>query len=199
MSGLVSKGLIVLGLCLGALGAAGFHAPRASPAEEPAEARDEVPTSARRTEKGAWPLFAGGLALLAVGSFLGRRQAQGAGGGAGQGQGGRAAVRAQIEGIRDAVVDLDEHKAELGDEELRRRIDELLGGAYFDLTSRHDDIAALLGFADYARVWDGVASAERMLARCWSMTTDGHGEEGLEELPRARQNIERAVETMAGL
>jgi hypothetical protein len=75
---------------------------------------------------------------------------------------------------------------------LLARIDALFSGELFDLTSRHEEVAALLGFEKYARVWDGVAAAERRLARVWSLATDGHLEEALEELPGARQAIERA-------
>ena len=56
--------------------------------------------------------------------------------------------------------------------------------------------AALLGFSKYAGIWDGVASAERLLSRAWSMATDGHLQEAIEELPRARAQIERACAAM---
>jgi hypothetical protein len=68
---------------------------------------------------------------------------------------------------------------------------------YFDLTTRNDELVQLIGFSDYARVWEGVATAERLLNRCWSMITDGHPEEGLEELPLARRSIEQAADRMA--
>ena len=170
--------LRVSGFCIGALGAAGFSSP---------------------PETYAWALLLGGLAILGAGAVLGRAVRGGEAGDSGGGDGGRAEILAQIARIRDEVVELDEHKATLGAEELRRRIDELLIGNYFDLTSRHDEIAALLGFTDYAKVWEGVANAERMLARCWSLTTDGHYDVGVEELPFARANLVRAAEVMVAV
>ena len=52
----------------------------------------------------------------------------------------------------------------------------------------------LLGFADYAAVWDGVAGCERRLSRCWSMITDGFPDEGLAELPGALARIQTAAQ-----
>jgi len=188
MSAWLSNLLIVLGLCAGALGASGFDKPSDPEAPEPAAS----------TQRLAWPLFLGGLVFMAVGAVGARRKGRG-GEGAAEQQGQRADVLARIERIRDEVIDLDEHKAELGAEDLRRRIDELMLGDYFDLTSANEELAALLGFTDYARVWDGIATAERMLSRCWSMTTDGYREQGIEELPYARENLVRAAEVMASL
>lgn len=233
----LSKLLVVLGFCLGALGAAGFHAP-SDPVEasrqENAEELD-ASISARSTETLAWPFFAGGLGLLLLGGFLSRR---GDGGGAGArdgdgravsgsstwpseravpasdpsadgGPGGAAAegeqatARAEfltmLEGLRDQVATLDDEKQGLSADDIRGRIDALISGPWFDLTQRNEELMQLLGFAGYARVWEGVATAERLLARCWSMATDGHLEEGLEELPHARENIARAAGEMAAL
>ena len=40
---------------------------------------------------------------------------------------------------------------------------EILSGPFFDLTSKSDALVLQLGFNDYARVWEGVATAERLL------------------------------------
>ena len=60
------------------------------------------------------------------------------------------------------------------------------------LTSKHEEIVSLVGFSAYARAWEGVATAERLLARAWSVATDGHLEEARGELPAAREWLEKA-------
>ncbi len=61
-----------------------------------------------------------------------------------------------------------------------------------------DELIQLIGFNQYARIWDGVAVAERLLARAWSMYTDGHPDEAAQELPLARTALDNAVEAMRG-
>lgn len=169
--------LIVAGFCLGTLGAAGF--------DEPPE-----DYAVLYLVLGMIFLIAGGLAARSA------RRAPGEHVGGGSGVEGFLAT---IETIRDAVVKLDDGRATLSSAEIHGRIDDLLRDDYFDLTSRNEELIALLGFNNYAKVWDGVASAERLLARCWSMITDGHDEEGLSELPLARTHIEHAATQLATL
>ena len=104
---------------------------------------------------------------------------------------------ALLEAIRLEIQSIDDAKADLSAENLAQQIDNLLKNSFFDLTARHEEFAALLGFSKYAGIWDGVASAERLLSRAWSMATDGHLEEAIEEIPRARAQIERACAAMA--
>ena len=167
--------LIVAGFCVAAIGAAGFD---------------------KKLEPEAIPLFAGGMIALFIGAFLAKSTAKTA---VTETQSGDLAIRSQVEGIRDIVIELDEQKANLSSEVLCERIDNLLRNEYFDLASRNDEIAAQLGFNDYAKVWDGIAIGERLLARVWSIATDGHHEEALESLPQARQNLERAAEAAAAV
>ncbi len=176
--------LLVLGVCAGALGASGFHTPYAADAESGAIAREEW----------ALPLFGLGLVLLGAGGFLlraERRALTATGGGAHTES---RVYRDEIEAIRAMVAELDERKDELSSEELRARVDKLLAEEYFDLTRKSDQLIALVGFSEYARVWEGVATAERLLARCWSMCADGYPDEGKAELPLARASLDRAVE-----
>ncbi len=169
--------LIVIGFCVAAIGAAGFD---------------------RTPEPEAIPLFAGGLVALAVGAVLGKRAAKASDVAAlGSGPSEGLAIRSRIEGIRDMVIELDDQKAQLSSADLCARIDSLLRNEYFDLASQNDEIAKALGFSDYAKVWDGIAVAERLLARVWSIATDGFLEEALESLPDARRNLERAAEAAA--
>jgi hypothetical protein len=98
--------------------------------------------------------------------------------------------------ISREIRELDDSSAGLSPTELTERIDSLLKNQYFDLTSRHEELAGELGFSVYATIWDGVASAERLLLRAWSMATDGHLDEAIQELPRARSHFERACAAM---
>jgi len=170
--------LLVAGFCVATVGAAGFGKP---------------------TEELAWPLFGGGMVAIGLGGFLARSARAAAHEAGGEEGSWRRRLPADLATIRDLVVAIDEQKRELPPFELRERIDALLSREYFDLTSQNEEIAAELGFSDYARVWEGVATAERLLARTWSIATDGYVEEALEELPEARRQIEQAAEAAASL
>lgn len=172
--------LVVLGVCVGALGASGFHPPADGEGSR---------------ESGALPLFALGATSLAVGGFL-VRQARRGGVDPQSTQAEKLGYLRQFEAIQRVVVALDRDAAQLDGPAVRDRIAELQANEMFDLTSRSDDLALLLGFEAYARVWEGLATAERLLARCWSMCTDGYPEEGKQELPHARTALDRAVEQM---
>lgn len=172
---IIAKVIVIVAFCAGTVGAAGMSAPpeRAAP---------------WLLGLGVAGVFAGGL----WGRLLGRRSR----GEADSHHETRAEFRGQIERIRGIVVDLDEKKAQLTRDEITKRIDDLIKSEYFDLTIRHEELMKLLGFTHYARVWEGVATAERLLARVWSLATDGHVEEAIEDLPAARSHLERACEAM---
>ena len=173
--------LLVVGVCVAALGSAGF--------DTPYEALE------RSTEPYAIPLFAVGLALLFGGGLMSRK---GQRAGSADGSGGEvAAYQSEIRAIRDRVAELEERQQELSDEALRDGLGTLLSEEYFDLTQKSDAFARLIGFSEYARVWEGVATAERLLARCWSMCADGFGEQGKEELPLARASLDQALAALA--
>ena len=167
--------IVVIAFCSGTVGAAGMSAPPESAAP--------------------WLLGLGVVGIL-VGGIWGRSLARKSVGEAGDDVESRETLRRQLEVIREIVVDLDENKAELTSDELTERIDQLLKNEYFDLTSRHEELMKLLGFAEYARIWEKVATAERLLARVWSIATDGHLEEALEDLPNARRQLDRACEAV---
>jgi len=169
--------LIVVGFCLGTLGAAGFDA---------------------QPERGALAYLVVGMAMLVVGGVWERRMQSSRDGATDHASSLSGFMRA-VDAIRDKVAQLDDAKGTLHPEEIRSRIDHLLGEELFDLTSRNEEVIALVGFNAYAKAWDGVATAERLLARCWSMITDGFAEEGLEELPLARAAIDQAATEFAQL
>lgn len=181
--------LIVLGVCFGALGASGFHTPIEDTGVEDPAAREDY----------ALLYFLVGLALIGAGGGLSKL-----GGAAGKDEtAGRSAalqgVRDELQAVQARLAELTDARSTADEAQLRTDLDDLLAGAYFDLTSQSDDIIALLGFDAYARVWEGVANAERLIARAWSMSTDGHHAEAIEELPIARENLDRAVAEMAKL
>lgn len=174
---LIANALIVVGFCVAAIGAAGFD---------------------KKIESEAIPLFACGIVALAIGAILGKAAKKSSDTTESAPQQ-SAEVRWQVERIRDIVIGLDERSNELAPEQMCKEIDSLLRNEYFDLASRNEEIANTLGFTDYAKIWDGVAIAERLLARVWSISTDGHHEEALVSLPEARQHIERAATAAAQL
>ncbi len=172
--------LVVLGVCLGALGASGFHTPASGEGTR---------------EDNALTLFAFGIAALAVGGFISLKNRRAAVA-PGTAHAGKLAILAELEAIRSIVVELDDGRAHLSSEAVRERIDALLETEYFDLAEKREELIQLLGFSGFAKVWDGVAVAERLLARAWSMCTDGHDEEGFAELPLARAALDNALVAM---
>ena len=176
---LIAKFLIVVGFCVGTLGAAGFQTPAGD--------------GTRTTEQYAWLLFGGGFVVMTMGGVLGRSSREVPAHAKEAEAGDRAVHLVRIATARDAVARLDAERVGLDGHALRARLEEVLEGELFDVTSRFEDTLASLGFTDYAAVWEGVANAERLLNRAWSMATDGHVDEAREELPLARANLERAV------
>jgi hypothetical protein len=163
--------VLVVGFCLATLGAAGFTQPR---------------------EDNAMTFLVVGMAVLVVGG-LWHRQVQKSSGEPTDHGPSLAGFVSAVEEIRKKVVELDDQKGSLHPDEIHHRIDLLMRNEYFDLTSRNEELVGLVGFNHYAEAWDGVATAERLLNRCWSMITDGFAEEGLAELPLAREHIEAAA------
>lgn len=189
--------LMVLGFCVGSIGATGFHSP-ADSANGVAPEGGEAPAAEQPgTESYAWALLLGGLALLGVGSFL-ARSAKGAADDEGK-SGAVDAIRKELAEIQTLVAGLDDAKGSLENAELMSRIDDMRTGVLFDIGSRSDSFAARIGFDDYARIWGDFAACERLLNRSWSMAADGHGEESRAEIPLARAAISSAVETCASL
>jgi len=190
----ITQALVLVGFVVATIGAAGFHSPTKSAAGEAMLAEGADAGSLGSTEPMAWTLLLGGLAALVAGAVLSRRS------GDAQGEGTResvAGVRQQLEAVRDAVTRLDE--ARPADADLIREIDDLRGGLLFELGSQSDEFAASVGFDAYASVWSHFATCERLLNRSWSMAADGHGDEGREELPRARAAAEAAVAALGEL
>jgi len=169
---LLSRSLLVFGFCCAAVGAAGFDDP---------------------IEPLAWPLFGGGVVGAVVGGLLLRRaQRRRTAEGSGADALSLAGIAVALEAIAAEVTAIDEARETIEGEELCTRIDTLLTGAYFELGARNEDYARILGPATFARIWEGFAISERLLARTWSIATDGHLDEARAELPRARAGIEAA-------
>ncbi len=188
---IASRALIILGFCAAAIGAAGLKIPTGIAAPD-----ISTQLSAPASFAVAVTIFIGGTVALVTGGILLKVAKKSTATAGEKGDGTVNDFATLLEGIRGEIQALDDSRAGLTDEELTRRIDELLKNQYLDLTLRNEELAGLLGFSKYAGIWDGVASAERLLSRAWSMATDGHLEEAIEELPRARAQIERACAAM---
>lgn len=171
-----SRLLLVLGVCLGAIGAAGFG--------------DEV-------EAEAWPLYVLGIVACLAGGLLLRRDLRRRATEGGAEGVSRAALAEALAGLAREVTDLAEAREALDREVFCERIDALLAGPCFEIGSRSEDYARLLGPTDYAETWEGFATCERLLSRAWSIATDDHLEEARAELPRAREAIRTAAERAA--
>ena len=175
---LFAKFLLVLGTCLAAVGAAGFT-------ENP--------------ENEAWVFFLGGLILCFAGTRFQRISIQEEAGPAHHSAAVMGGLRGRLRAALKATIFLDETCDEIGEEEFCSRLDELLRGEFFEMGGRVEEYQRLLGFADYSRVWEGVAIGERLLSRAWSMATDGHLEEAFMEIPLARAALSRALERLENL
>ncbi len=170
---LLLRALLVLSFCAATVGAAGFADP---------------------VEAAAWPLLLGGMAGVGAFGWTLRRAERRR---AAEEQGGELGRAGLAAGLRALLVELDALVAEaegLDGAALCRRVDALLAGPCFDLGAHSEAYSRALGPADHPRVWDGFAVCERLLARAWSMATDGHREAALAELPEARRHLLRAVE-----
>ena len=184
----ISQALVLVGFIVATIGATGFHSPADSANGEAMMADGAVAEDLGTTEPLAWTLLGAGLAALIAGGFLSRMSRKSGGDGD---QDGLASIHEHLHAVRQAVVRLDENRP--SDAELISQIDDLRGGLLFELGSQSDDFAAKVGFDAYASVWSHFATCERLLNRSWSMTADGHGDEGREELPRARAAADAAV------
>jgi len=147
-----------------------------------------------------WPLVlvvAGVAALIATrvaGARLSRRAA-----GSGSSHGARRAeFEALLTRLAAVVAALEEDAGGLQRRELVARIGAVESGELFDLVSRHEELATLVGFSQYARVWDGVATAERSIARAWSLATDGHVDAARELVPVASALLEQSRRRLRG-
>jgi len=204
----LSSLLMVIGFCVGTLGAAGFQTPRLIDAAESTDGRVDSAESAPASERApaveesreaggfetlAWPLFLSGIGAMLVGwilkFILATRTRDEVAHGAGD-LTGTQAILLGILSLRDQVSGI-ASGTDPGD--TQEQVGALLSGDFFDFTARHEEFATALGFTDYARIWDGVARSERILARSWSMLADGHEEEGLAELPLALASLEEAA------
>ncbi len=190
----ISQALVLVGFVVATIGATGFHSPADSAngkamVDGGAAAEDLGPT-----EPLAWTLLGAGLAALIAGGLVSKMSRRS--GGAAH-QDGLASIREHLNAVRQAVVHLDETRP--ADADLIREIDELRGGVLFELGSQSDEFAASVGFDAYASVWSHFATCERLLNRAWSMAADGHGDEGREELPRARAAADAALQAFGRL
>lgn len=165
--------ILILGVCLGVIGAAGFTDP---------------------VQDGAYGFFAAGIVACTIGGVLLRRESRSRGDGNAHAAAAVGDLQQRVESIARRVGSIEESMSQLDAGSFATEVDELLAGEYFELGSRSDDYIQLLGFGKFTQVWGGVAVAERLLARAWSMATDGFLAQAQEEIPLARAQLASAVQ-----
>lgn len=174
----LANSILILGVCLGVIGAAGFTDP---------------------VQEGAYGFFAAGIIACVIGGVLLRRETRATGNGSDHAAAAVGDLQQRVESIARRVHGLEESMSELDAHHFATEVDDILAGEYFELGSRSDDYIQLLGFGKFTQVWGGVAVAERLLARAWSMATDGFLAEAQEELPLARAQLATAVQAAESL
>ncbi|MDF1838744.1 MAG: hypothetical protein P1V35_12810 [Planctomycetota bacterium] len=205
----VANILIIFGLCLGTLGAAGFHSPSISAnGQQGTEVTDPGTTtenaaaasgdSAPSRESEAMLFFLGGVGLLIGGGVL-SKFASGSGAIAQEEQHAQgAALLGQLGHIEEVLRALHGKAATMDHAELHKEITVISEGPIYDLTSEFEHWTEILGFDRYSKVWTGVAAGERLVHRAWSMDTDGHSEEAIEELRFAADAFSDALAQLKG-
>ena len=172
---LVANLFLVIGFCLGTVGAAGFGP---------------------ETQDLAWPFLIAGSGLMVVGAFLRRRALKGLVDTQSVGQGSMEKLQAGLTSVQNQMQALCLEMDSMQEVDFRSRLDSVLEETVFDLTKDSEDYLSEFGFAQYARVWDGIAVGERLLARAWSMATDGHIAEAREEVRLSLAEFSRASATL---
>ncbi len=192
---IIANIFLTIGVCFASVGAAGFHNPAdTGRIEKKSEGNPD-------TEPKAWPLFGCGMFIIAVGGFL-TRSAKSVTVNSQDAQHEHPTATAVTETLNHiciSVNSIDDARERLSRSELCHEIDTLLSGYFFDLVDLREDFLQMVGFSDYVKVWDGVATGERLLARVWSIATDGYHEEALKDLPVAREHIQRASDELRKL
>ena len=223
--------LILIGFCLGTLGAAGFQAPvesaslvkKAMAGEVPGHPMTEIPEEGKLeavrerlvalresvedsdapadaelraffeapVEAGAPWMFGGGILLLILGGFLTRLHTTSTL--ATESQAGRQVLQDRIAAVRDQLVSLHGNATAMGRAQVQKELTELIEGPMYDLTSEFEHWTKLLGFETYTRIWEHVASGERLTHRAWTLYTDGYPEEGHPEIQFAHEAFEAAL------
>jgi hypothetical protein len=169
---------LILGVCLGTVGAAGFTDP---------------------PEPESWVLFSLGLVGVVVGGTMLRRSTRPSTSGSEHTAAAIGDLVHRVESIAREVGNIDQAKDQMSAEEFCARLEGLSTGEYFDLGSRSDEFQQQLGFGSFSKVWSGIAVCERLLARAWSMATDGHLDQAREEIPMARAEIEASLQAAESL
>ena len=168
---LLLRAVFVLAFCVATIGAAGFT---------------------KTPERLAWPLYGGGLAVTLATGFLLRRRARAAAREAAAGDLSLAGLQDSVRRIRDDLRRLEAEQGGLAQDVLVARMDAILM-ACRAVGTRNEDYLRALGTQVYVSVWDGFSTAERLIARAWSMSVDGFPHEGVLEIPKARAHLDRAL------
>lgn len=170
--------LLILGMCLGTIGASGFSDP---------------------PQDMSYGFFGFGMVLLVAGGLTVRRATRSSAAGAEHMAAAVGDLQMKIQAIAKRVDEIDQSKDSLEAEVFCEQIDQLLSGEYFELGAKNEEYQLLLGFSKYSKVWSGIAVCERLLSRAWSIATDGHYDEARKELPLAKAEILASVKAAESL
>ncbi len=189
--------LILIGFCVGTLGAAGFHSPYNSSTHglgpgEMGTVTIPADQGILDNEEYATLLFLLGLGMLIAGGFLTKAAKGSAGLVEGDHHAQGNALLGHLTGIEASLRELHGKASSMNSSELHQAITDVSEGPIYDLTSEFEHWTQVLGFDRYSQVWTGVASGERLVQRAWSMETDGHSEEAIAELDYAARAFAEA-------
>lgn len=174
----LANSILILGVCLGVIGAAGLTDP---------------------VQDGAYGFFAAGTVACVAGGVIFRRATRAGGESSAYAAAAVGDLQQRLESIARRVSSIEERMSELEGPAFCDEVNGLLVGEYFELGSRAEEFSQLLGMSRYTQIWGGVAVAERLLARAWSMATDGALDEAREEIPLVRAQLAGAVQAVESL
>ncbi|MCB9919636.1 MAG: hypothetical protein H6832_14630 [Planctomycetes bacterium] len=168
---MVLRIIFILAFCLMTIGAAGFD---------------------KEIEGMAWPFYLGGLAVTLATGFMLRKRDQADTAASSTHKTSFASLHDAVSKIRNSVTQIERETQNADRTTILAHLDEVLTQCSM-LGARNEEYLKALGPDRYVRIWDGFATAERLLARAWSMTADGFPDDAKAEIPRALLALERAV------
>jgi hypothetical protein len=104
-------------------------------------------------------------------------------------------LHASLEQVVADVKALDHEKESLSVYDLHGRIDDTFAEHLAAFVEARESIAHRFGLQAYADVMSHFASGERYLNRVWSASTDGYVDEAHEQLVKAHEQFDEALET----
>ena len=104
-------------------------------------------------------------------------------------------IRASLERVVQDIEALDRDKERIGVYGLHQHIDDTFVEDLNAFVQARESIAHSFGLQAYADVMSHFAAGERYLNRVWSASTDGYIDEAFEQIGRAHEQFDEALET----